>query len=594
MKMQNAIMEFHLTFKNNKYFQMKKLAFFFFFSFTVVISQGQEAFTIEHYSVNVKVNKEASLDISEIIQVHFNEERHGIIRNIPFKYKIEDLPPGIQKAKRQLESGGYERTIVEDIKVPGWDFDVTTGWDDKAVKIGSPKKYVNGDQQYIITYRVLNAINFFDDGHSEFYFNLIGNKWNTSIKAVDFKIELYSALPDVPSYFVATGAFGSKENNTTAKWSGNAIFTGHTTQALNANEGLTVGIQFPKDFLTEPNFRVRGLGWLVLPFLVFLGMFYTWKKWGKDDEVTVQTEYYPPENVSPSVSGYVIDGKLDRRDLTALIPYWGAGGFLKVNELEKTFLLGLIKNKDYEFVKLKELPANALQFEKTLFAGIFEKGDTVKLSDLKNVLYTTMNAAKSDLEAEIKQDDYYVKYSRSMGCLFPFLGVAILFVAGFKLIQGWQENLWFGISLIASGIIIIAFGAFMSKKTKKGTLLYQKLLGFKEFIKSVEKDRLQEFLKQDENYFDKILPYAIVFDVADKWKDKLKGLDVPPPKWFSGNYAGANFNTAMFMGSLDRSMNAMSSSFYSSPHSSGSSGGSFGGGGGYSGGGFGGGGGSSW
>ena len=125
-------------------------------------------------------------------------------------------------------------------------------------------------------------------------------------------------------------------------------------------------------------------------------------------------------------------------------------------------------------------------------------------------------------------------------------------------------------------------------------MLYQKLLGFREFIKSVEKDRLQEFLKQDENYFDKVLPYAIVFDMADKWKDKLKGLDVPPPTWYSGNYGGNNFNTVMFMNSLDHSMNAMTNSFYSSPNSSGSSGGSFSGGGGFSGGGFGGGGGSSW
>jgi uncharacterized membrane protein len=84
-----------------------------------------------------------------------------------------------------------------------------------------------------------------------------------------------------------------------------------------------------------------------------------------------------------------------------------------------------------------------------------------------------------------------------------------------------------------------------------------------------------------------------VFDIAHTWKDKLKGLDVPPPSWYSGNYGTSNFNTAMFMGSLDHSMNARSSSVYSSPSSSGSSGGSFGGGG-SSGGGFGGGGGSSW
>jgi uncharacterized membrane protein len=131
----------------------------------------------------------------------------------------------------------------------------------------------------------------------------------------------------------------------------------------------------------------------------------------------------------------------------------------------------------------------------------------------------------------------------------------------------------------------------MRKKTEKGTKLLQKLLGFKEFIKTVEKDRLATFLKEDEHYFDKVLPYAIVFGIADTWKDKLKGLDVPPPAWYSGNYS--TFNTAAFMSSLDRSMNEMSSTFYSSPSSSGSSGGSFSGGG-SSGGGFGGGGGSSW
>ena len=74
-------------------------------------------------------------------------------------------------------------------------------------------------------------------------------------------------------------------------------------------------------------------------------------------------------------------------------------------------------------------------------------------------------------------------------------------------------------------------------------------------------------------------------------KDKLQGLDVPPPNWYVGNYHG--FNTYMFLNSLDHSMNEMSKSFYSQPGSSGSSGGSFGGGG-FSGGGFGGGGGGSW
>jgi uncharacterized membrane protein len=571
---------------------MKKLAAILFVFFIVGKIKAQEYFTIKHYDVSIKVNKDASLDIAEKIDVHFTEPRHGIIRKIPFKYQIQPLAPGAEKAERQLESNGYTRTMVEDIKVPGWNYDVSTEGDDKLIKIGSANKYVEGDQQYVIMYRILNAINFFKD-HSELYFNVIGNQWETTITAVNFKVELYQPLPATPDYFVATGSYGSRENKTVTGWEGTDTFSGSITEQLNNNEGVTIGIRFPKDYLIKPDYRFIGIYWLLLPLLVLPGMYYVWKKWGRDNKFSIQTEFYPPENISPSVSGYVIDDKLDRRDLTALVPYWGAGGYLRINELQESSLFGLLKHKEYEFIKLKDLPATALTFEKTLFDGIFASGDTVKLSDLKNVLYISMNKAKKELEEEIDTDDFYVKNSRGFKVFFSIIGVMVFVFGIIKIFSDWQEKLWMGIGLLASGLIIFVFGLLMVKKTKKGTDLYQKLLGFKEFLTSVEKDRLQEFLKQDQNYFDKVLPYAIVFDIADTWKDKLAGLDIPPPTWYSGAYAGNNFSTLMFMNSLDRSMNAMTNTFYSAPSSSGSSGGSFGGGG-FSGGGFGGGGGSSW
>ncbi len=554
---------------------------------------AQEYFTIKQYDIAVTVNKDASLNITETINVHFTEPRHGIFRFIPFKYPLQALHSGTEKADRQLESAGYAHTVVEDISVDGWDYDVSTDGDNKSIKIGSADNLVDGDQLYVIHYRVLNAINFFND-HSELYFNLIGDKWNTTIDNIHFSVDLYDALPAVPAVFLATGTYGATDNNTVSIWVGNKTFNGSTTKQLGNNEGLTLGISLPQDFLIQQDYRLLGIGWLLLPVGVFGLMFFIWRRWGKDEKVTVQTEYYPPENLSPSVSGYIIDDKLDRRDLTALVPYWGAGGYLQVKETEKEALFGLIKSKEYHFIKVKELPTEAMTFEKTLFTGIFLTGNNVKLSDLKDVLYLTMNKAKKELEAEVDRSAFYVKGSRGTGWLFLFIGMAMFIYGGFNLITDWPQKLWLGIALMASAIITVVFGIFMGKRTEKGTELYQKLTGFKEFIKSVEKDRLQEFLKQDEHYFDKVLPYAIVFDIADTWKDKLKGLDIPPPNWYSGNYT--TFNTMMFMNILDHSMNAMSNSFYSSPNnsSSGSSGSSFSSGGGFSGGGFGGGGGGSW
>ena len=67
---------------------------------------AQEYFTIKQYDVAIHVNKDASLDVDETINVHFTEARHGIIRAIPYKYQLQSLPTGTEKASRQLESGG--------------------------------------------------------------------------------------------------------------------------------------------------------------------------------------------------------------------------------------------------------------------------------------------------------------------------------------------------------------------------------------------------------------------------------------------------------------------------------------------------------
>lgn len=571
---------------------LKKYLFYFLLLIAVPVgSWAQGGYTIKLYEVAVTVNQDASLDITETIHVNFSEQRHGIYRMIPYKYQMVALAPGMEKADRRLESGGMAKTIIEDISVTDRNYEVSTEGYYKKIKIGDGDVYVSGDQEYVIHYKLLNAINFFTD-KSELYFNLIGDRWDTNIDSVSFSISLYNALPATPKFFVATGYSGSTDNKTTSAWVNNKIFNGSTNGVLQAREGLTVGIVFPKGFLIQQNYMMRGFNWVWMPLAVLIGMFLIWRRWGKDEKLTIATEFYPPGDVSPGIAGYIIDGVLNRRDLTALIPYWGGGGYIRVVESQESALLGLIKTSEYEFIKLKELPATAMSFEKTMFDGIFKSGDRIFLSSLKNVFHTTMTKARKELESEVTDGNFYKKYSRGMGCLFMGVGSVFLAVGVVALVATWGDPLWMPLSFISCAFFIIGFGIFMGKKSPKGNELYRKLAGFKEFIKSVEKDRLAMFLKEDQHYFNKVLPFAIVFDVADTWKDKLKGLDVPPPDWYSGNFHG--FTTAMFLNKLDSSMNAMSSSFYSTPASSGSSGGSWSGGGGSSGGGFGGGGFGSW
>ena len=142
---------------------------------------------------------------------------------------------------------------------------------------------------------------------------------------------------------------------------------------------------------------------------------------------------------------------------------------------------------------------------------------------------------------------------------------------------------------VAALIILIIIYKFMPKRTPKGVQLLGEIEGFKTFLKTAEKARLEALVMEDPNYFYNILPYTYVLDVSDKWIEQFEGIVYDAPEWYHG--VGA-FSTVTFSSFMSHTMSTASSSMTSSPSSS--SGGSGSSGGGSSCGGGGGGGGSSW
>ena len=135
----------------------------------------------------------------------------------------------------------------------------------------------------------------------------------------------------------------------------------------------------------------------------------------------------------------------------------------------------------------------------------------------------------------------------------------------------------------------------MPKRTPYGNQILGKIRGFKKFLETAEKERLEELVLDDPEYFYNILPFTYVLGVSDKWIKKFETIALQAPHWHEGSGA---FNTAAFSSFMNTTMasaaTAMTSSPSSSSSSSGSSSGGSSSGGGSSGGGSGGGGGSSW
>ena len=131
---------------------------------------------------------------------------------------------------------------------------------------------------------------------------------------------------------------------------------------------------------------------------------------------------------------------------------------------------------------------------------------------------------------------------------------------------------------------------FLPKRTKYGNEILGKISGFKNFLETVEKDKLEALVEEHPTYFYDILPYTYVLGISDKWIKKFESISIVAPTWYNGD---SNFNLDSFSSFINDTMSSAENSMSASPSSSsGSSGGSSGGG--SSGGGSGGGGGGSW
>lgn len=335
--------------------------------------------------------------------------------------------------------------------------------------------------------------------------------------------------------------------------------------------------------------------WLFYPLLLLLYVIWVWYKKGRDRPITIVPQYYPPQNITPAEAGVLIDDKLHERDIIALIPYWASQGLITVEEIETTKMLGLLKDIDYKFTQLKPLGSNVPRYEKRLFDGLFYYRREVLLSSLQLSFYTTMGAVKELLREKVKANKHYEGKGIEAGRAMIILGIAAMVFSIILFVISQIDNLsaihFFSVET-AVGTFILGLGmALVSQKMPKKSLLgvevYQKLAGYRMFMQTAELPRIQQLIKEDPHYFDKTLPYAMVFDMADNWSGKFEKLNVPPPTWYNSRVHG--LSSSQFARRFSDASRTMSNTFTSEPSKSGSSGGSS-----SSGGGFGGGGGGSW
>jgi len=435
--------------------------------------------------------------------------------------------------------------------------------------------------------------------------------------------------------------------------------------AAKLNGQLPVGENVTVNFDAERGAVKRSLSWTDLLAVlagIALVVVAAVKSLGEPQKTVVPTiEYYPPDELNPAEVGYIIDGRADSKDLTALIYYWASHGHLSIEMTSKT---------KYTLHKLSDLDAHHKNYETMMFNRLWSLGGSdgnVTSSQLSEHFYTTLNKSTELLIKSFKTPDRELENSKRKTIAGKVTMATIATVAGVPILAGllskvdsqmeFAAAVFAVISMIAvcglsnskssghtkkSGVVrvilnlvlvvvsalasvifamlcggvaigvipalVLAAGACLAlaiapsirRTTDYGVYVLGRCQGFKQFLKTAEKSRLEMLLEENPEYYYDILPYAQVLGVSSIWEDKFKGLETPPPAWFYG--ADVNTTTARYL--MMRNMTTSNTVMRSVPvsTSSGSGRGGFGGfsggggsfGGGFSGGGGGGGGGGGW
>ncbi len=549
-----------------------------------------EDFTIRSFQAAIEVRDDASLRVTETIEVEFRRPRHGIFRDIPFRYTDEF----------GKESSTPIRILsVTDASGAAWKHRADRTGGILRVRIGDPDRFVGGRQVYVIAYTVENAVLFFPD-HDELYWNVTGNGWPVPIESASATAAVAAEGRSLaPRALCYTGVRGSRERacEVTDLRNGAAFAS---TRPFREGEGMTIVVGWEKGIVRPPSGWETALfglnladNWVfAFPLLAFGYMSVLWYRKGKDPSTgdPLVVAYGPPDEngrpLLPAEIGALIDETLDPKDITASVVNLAVKKYLTIEERKTP---GLIFDKtEYVLGKVKEPGADLPAFERLLMERIFQgRGSVVNVSELKLSFYKYLDELKAAAFEGLKKMKCFAAAPSKVKGRYLGAGFLTLFAG---VVAGALGRSFLGpraaVAGALCGLAVLLFAPFMPVKTLKGVKVLGRIKGFEEFLLRAEKDRLERM--NDKNLFEKYLPYAIALGVSDRWAKAFEGIYQEPPEWYASEGGLGAFRPAVFHHSLDSALSTMSGAMYSSPRSGGSGfsgGGSSGGGGGGGGGG---------
>ena len=499
----------------------------FFLRSPVLAQEGDEK--ILEFKSDIVVNKDASIDITEYIvfQPSTITPRHGLEWQIPYVYSVKAFRRSTEINVNKVTY--YPLFKPEESITNMYSEFRENGW--LKLRIGQADTYITGAHVYIVDYTLrYSGISYFDE-NDEVYLNVIGPGWSIPIEDASATVKLPGDILEKVCY---TGADGSEAEDCTMFDDENGTLTVKPNTTLQPYEGYTFAVKLPKGVLEDTTKEqiwlaiISNIG-IVLPLPVGIFLFGFLRKKYKNEKLTVIPYYEPEKDMDSLLSSVLLNSKFNGKHITAVLIELATKGYLKIREYEK---------KKYEFVKREKDGQDLPKHLKKLFDAIFAYGDIVPLKKLTN-FYTTANTVHSEAFQHLKERNLISKSSVTKKSLFSILAIFLIFISvamsAFFIVNaavGWL------VGIVISGILLFIFSLGIDIRTEDGNKRYYYLLGLKMYINTAEKKRI-EFHNDPEKYkevFEKLLPYAMIFNLEKKWAKEFEDIYTQNPDWYEGNF----------------------------------------------------------
>jgi uncharacterized membrane protein YgcG len=289
-------------------------------------------------------------------------------------------------------------------------------------------------------------------------------------------------------------------------------------------------------------------------------------------------QFEPPDRIRPGQIGTLVDERANPIDITATMVDLAARGYLSIEEIPAQGFLG---KPDWTLTKQKD-EGDLLPYERTLYDGLFDKRDSVRVSTLRNHFAARFNSVKNELYDDAVAQGWFLRRPDRVRGFWTAIGVVALIISvAATAVLAWRTHAGLlGVAAVLGSVTLLVAARWMPSRTAKGTATLIRAMGFRRFM--VESDPEREHFAERQNLFTEYLPYAVVFGVTEKWAHAFAGLDgqVPAPSWYVSTHP---FELNGFAHAIDGFTVSAAGTLTSTPGGSGGSGfsgGSSGGGGG--------------